>query len=842
VAYSSVILGTAGLVSYWRLGEASGNALDSKDSNPATTVAGITRNVTGLLVGDANGAAQGDGVTGHYMQVPSNANMDTGAQVTVEAWIKPTSTAACRLISRSAASTNWFLELTTGAGYRWYVRDTNIVDTSIQTQSAPYIAAIGTRHHLVGVYDAAGTIKFYVNGTAAPDTPNRTPNANLRSGTGQEIAFFAESSSASAFNGVIDEVALYNTALTAQQVLDHYNAGLGAAINSDSPVGPMALSGSRTESFSGPTRYTDARSGAVALSGSVTESQVIIGIGWGRGVVRELPPLRHYVDAIALSGRHYRWANDEPDAQNVPNGLRWGSTMPGGYETMDCVLPRKPGYAYADLERLSTLRVIRAGGTVVGEYRLERMPQTSGDQMSISPSAVGWQAHLDDNKNVNIVFIDRELGGWVGANGLRRVAETDSSSQDPIDPSSTQGEDGLPSLKLGTDGAWARRWNCEAYYHFPASDAGSRVRFDYQATASIGLADPNWVADAYAVTADGYSTFTQLTPTDWLAASTGSVDASAAAIAFASRRALMLRLYYAGAFGADKTTYEVYLRNLRVFGDHGLTIQGATAAKEGFLASDMIAYAVRRWAPMLTVGSAPSFMPTDFVIPQAVFKDATVTNIVTQTTRFGLEDWAVWNDKMLYLNQRNGSLFSKKWRARIGPARLEETGKQMDRLWESIIVQFNDVDTDRSERTVGPPGSGADVESAFLKDSDPDNPANKIGLTRRDKLVMGTSTYEAAIQAGQYFLQAQKLIDRSGRATLVGHVEDNHGVLYPYSEVRAGDAITFIDASDTSYRRIVKADCDDATKSTSVDLDAPPEGLQAVLERIGADLVPLGVS
>jgi hypothetical protein len=201
VAYSSVILGTAGLVSYWRLGEASGNALDSKDSNPATTVAGITRNVTGLLVGDANGAAQGDGVTGHYMQVPSNANMDTGAQVTVEAWIKPTSTAACRLISRSAASTNWFLELTTGAGYRWYVRDTNIVDTSIQTQSAPYIAAIGTRHHLVGVYDAAGTIKFYVNGTAAPDTPNRTPNANLRSGTGQEIAFFAESSTGPSFPG-----------------------------------------------------------------------------------------------------------------------------------------------------------------------------------------------------------------------------------------------------------------------------------------------------------------------------------------------------------------------------------------------------------------------------------------------------------------------------------------------------------------------------------------------------------------------------------------------------------------------------------------------------------------
>src|SRR4051812_47919830 len=52
--YANLILRETGLVSYWRLGEPSGNALDSKDSNPGTTFAGgVTRNVTGLLVGDS---------------------------------------------------------------------------------------------------------------------------------------------------------------------------------------------------------------------------------------------------------------------------------------------------------------------------------------------------------------------------------------------------------------------------------------------------------------------------------------------------------------------------------------------------------------------------------------------------------------------------------------------------------------------------------------------------------------------------------------------------------------------------------------------------------------------
>jgi hypothetical protein len=72
-------------------------------------------------------------------------------------------------------------------------------------------------------------------------------------------------------------------------------------------------------------------------------------------------------------------------------------------------------------------------------------------------------------------------------------------------------------------------------------------------------------------------------------------------------------------------------------------------------------------------------------------------------------------------------------------------------------------------------------------------------------------------------------------------VRDDRGIPHPAWRVRAGDQIAFTDAADTSYRRIVRADYDHASRTCSVDLDAPPEGLDALLERLGVVLIPLGL-
>ena len=115
--------------------------------------------------------------------------------------------------------------------------------------------------------------------------------------------------------------------------------------------------------------------------------------------MRDRAPLRLTVDVETPGGKHYRWAEDELEPERVFSGLQFSSTIPGGFETLSLTLPRKPTVDYDDLEPLSTITVRDAGGQIVGQYRLEATPRTSGEQMAFTPSAVGWQAHLEDDKS-----------------------------------------------------------------------------------------------------------------------------------------------------------------------------------------------------------------------------------------------------------------------------------------------------------------------------------------------------------------------------------------------------------------------------------------------------------
>jgi len=101
---------------------------------------------------------------------------------------------------------------------------------------------------------------------------------------------------------------------------------------------------------------------------------------------------------------------------------------------------------------------------------------------------------------------------------------------------------------------------------------------------------------------------------------------------------------------------------------------------------------------------------------------------------------------------------------------------------------------------------------------------------------MGTGTFNGAIQLGQKFLQLQKQLDSSGQATLTGHVQDTHRIWWPAWEVRAGDQIIFADVNDAKYRRIVNTSYEHSTVTNTLQLDAPPDSMQALLERLGARL------
>jgi hypothetical protein len=527
-------------------------------------------------------------------------------------------------------------------------------------------------------------------------------------------------------------------------------------------------------------------------------------------LVREAPPLRLSFEVETPGGARFRWANDARDAVNIPQNVSWSDTMPGGFETLSLTLPRQPGIEYADLDRMSTVRVFGSGGGITGEFRLEKAPRTSGDEVAIAPEAVGWQAHLGDDKSAREIYVDTDLNHWTNPPYQPRHDGLIAGGFNPDYDVGIVYYDAGPVLQIMIRDHWdaLKPHPCPQYisHRIPMGSVY------YAWSAGGGIVSPGgtpvttWTWDIRAA------------PTGWI--SNGEYD-STGDLAVASEGT--------GTLFTTTTTGDKIFAELRFL--YELAPAGTEA--QGLLASDIAVHAVRNWAPMLQTTSE-SIIPSALPITQACYFDATTAgDIIHDVVRYELLDWAVWENRTFWLTPRNE--MGRSWRARIGATQLQETGPQTDRLWNGVMVSYTDWGGET--RNVGPPTSGADTETSALLDSDPENPATKLGIRRYEQLSAGKSmTADLAVYLGQRFLQESKTLDRSGQARIVGHVQDEHGVLFPYHAIRAGDTISFTDAADPSPRRIVRTQKSASDYSVTLDLDAPPEGLQAILSRL--DLKP----
>lgn len=544
--------------------------------------------------------------------------------------------------------------------------------------------------------------------------------------------------------------------------------------------------------------------------------------------IRERPPLRLHVDVTSPNGSHRRWARDEPRPENVPANLAFGSEAPGGFTSLSCTLPRRPNLSYPDTKRLSNVRVMGAGGQVAWEGRLESTPRVAGTDAAINPQCVGWQAHLDDDQSARMIYVDRDFNSWEAMSSARRLSRLNATFTvyDPIVESDIS--TGAPGLATRITAPWTLAEGA-ATYNAHGLIIGS-LYYAWKRTTNVGAADANWVWAAFASTDDVLSSTDSSGNLRAAGPGTGTLTATSS-----NKKFLYLQHQY-NAASATPADYEITWTNLNVYGNHGLTKRGTEPAA-GFYASDIVAHAVRTWAPLLnlTTGANGSVTDTSFIIPQLVFRDPTTAGqIISAANRFHLRDWAVWENKTFYYYDRGAR--GKAWRARVAPAQLEEAGPSIENLWNGVIVTYQDVDG--TTRTVGPTGSSADTISTSVMDTDPLNPANELGIKRWAILDMGgVSTAAGATEVGRRFLVETAQFNTSGRAQLVGHVEDDRGVLYPAWRVRAGDTVSFVDAAYTDPRRVVRTSYSDDSKTNSIDLDAPAEGLEALLQRLQVVLV-----
>ena len=559
--------------------------------------------------------------------------------------------------------------------------------------------------------------------------------------------------------------------------------------------------------------------------------------------VRERPPLRLEIGVTTPGGLFQRWGYDDPSPANAPSGLSFSSVMPGGFERLSCTLERDPRISYPDLVMGSTFVVRGAGGAVAWEGRLEKLPDTGGFEAQVNPEAVGWQAHLEDDQSAREIYVDVELSRWQGASVQRRInylLGSDDEEDGSLGVGPAEGGSSLPAVVTRLTGKWARTRGSEAWYDAKGIPLGLlKYAWKLQAKNSIGDATVAVFAGSWEAllatddVASAWDTSGNLSGEG--PSGTGTVAATT------TRRWALVKLAHGGAGGTEGVEYPVYWPVLAAYGTHGLTLYGTLSTSEapGVLASDVVAHAVSKWAPKLafTTGSEGTIQTSSFVIPQLAFLDATtVAEIIKGATRFELLDWAVWEAKTFYMNERGAR--GKEWRARVGPTELQQAGPQASRLWNGVVVAY--TDPSGVQRLAGPIGSGCQTEDQSLENADPSNPFNELGINHWETIRMGTTTAAGAVKVGAAFLTESSKLEGAGQATVTGHLEDSNGVLWPYWMVRAGDTISFVDAADKSPRRIIHTQCDDARKTNALQLDQPPDQMESILERLSVALAPIG--
>jgi RHS repeat-associated protein len=278
--YSTAVLADAP-VGYWRMGDPipSVQVADSSgNGNTGAYTNGPTLGVAGGLAGDSDSAVSFDGVD-DYATIPDSTSLDSpSGAITLEAVVKPGAiTGQLPIVLKSAPTFSspyyqYGLFLTTSTGVRFsFATDGGLSGTTFSnTGWVP-----NAWNHILGTFEQ-GIVRVYVNGTLVGTQAVPLGTISHYSTPVDIGAYETKSKTAgNVFLGVIDEVAVYPTALSSARIAAHsdmFKTGCtdisGATSNQYTPTTSdqtynLALKVTATNA-DGSSSATSARTGPVA--------------------------------------------------------------------------------------------------------------------------------------------------------------------------------------------------------------------------------------------------------------------------------------------------------------------------------------------------------------------------------------------------------------------------------------------------------------------------------------------------------------------------------------------------------------------------------------------------
>jgi PKD repeat protein len=277
-AYANRVLAD-GPDQYWRLGEPSGTtAYDHAGTANLTEGAGISRSAEGAVPGDAAITANG---TGTGIASTRGAVVPTAAgSFSVEAWVRTTSGGLVAQYSDSptAAATNPEGAATTVDRSLYVDAEGRLTfgtkqRTTYRTVRSPGRVDDGAWHHVVATVGTGGAALHVDGAQVATSSTFTTANAGLAGywhlGSGSLTGWPSAPANAS-LAGSLDEVAIYSTPLSAEQVQAHHATATGAPTPNAAPTARF-------------TATTDGLRVAVDAAASTDPDGTVASVAWDFG-------------------------------------------------------------------------------------------------------------------------------------------------------------------------------------------------------------------------------------------------------------------------------------------------------------------------------------------------------------------------------------------------------------------------------------------------------------------------------------------------------------------------------------------------------------------------------
>ncbi len=358
----------SGLVAAYSFDEGAGTTVTDLSGNGNTgTIIGAVWTTAGKF----NKALSFDGVSS-YVDLGNAPSLQLTGSMTWSAWINTAanSTVDGQIIAKSDGGPGWQLKTSPDTGARQFGAAVSGNSSSRTQRYSKTVPALNTWYHVAGVYNAsASTLDVYVNGvlddgilvgTVPAFQLNSSVNANIGRRTG---GFY--------FNGVIDEVRIYNRALAQSEIQAEMNTPLGVGVSdTQAPTTPATLTAAAASATQINLSWT-ASTDNVAVTGYRVERCQGVGCVTFAQIAAPTGIGTTYSNTALTTGTSYSYRVRATDAAGNLSGYSPIATA----TTPDTQAPTAPGTLTAAAVSTSQINLSWAASTdnlAVTGYRVER--------------------------------------------------------------------------------------------------------------------------------------------------------------------------------------------------------------------------------------------------------------------------------------------------------------------------------------------------------------------------------------------------------------------------------------------------------------------------------------